>query len=96
MNKQYSWEDARDKALRTVCRFLDTKDEKLLPQVKVATSTLSNYTRHEATESARQQTAVIVARSLSDNKEEFRRYLELSSVGLNIPQLPEITEGESN
>jgi len=60
----------------------DTVD---LKKVRVANSVLSSYTKHEQTNSAREQTAVIVARQLADNKEDFLKYLEMSSPKLAEP-----------
>lgn len=88
MPTKQTWETVRDKALKTVAKCLDSSDQVDLPRAKIATSLLSSFTRHEATESAKQQTAVIVARQLATDKNQFREYLNISSAGFHIPQLP--------
>lgn len=77
-------------ASKVIMSFFKQKgevDDNIYKKVKVATSVLSSYTRHEQTESAKEQTALIVARELSANKEEFATYLRVS-----IPRLGALKE----
>ena len=75
-----SWDTLFGQAAGLISKFLSNPvgDDIDMSQIKVATSVLSSYTRHEATASARDQTAVIIARELAGNKEEFAKYLEIS------------------
>jgi hypothetical protein len=57
-----------------------------LQRVKIATSVLSTFTRHEATESARETTAVVIAREMAENKEEFKNYLNIAMPKLQLPE----------
>jgi len=53
-------------------------------RARIATSVLSSVTKHEQTQSAREATAVLVARELANNKEEFAQYLKVSTPRLAI------------
>lgn len=81
---QNSWGKLFEEASKQIMNFFKNPTQENMPKVKVATSVLSSYTRHEQTESARDQTAVIIARHLSDNKEEFAEYLKISSPKLGL------------
>lgn len=65
-------------------------DDDQMRKVKVATSVLSSYTRHEQTESAKEQTAVIVGRELAADKAQFASYLRLSVPRLNTETLKQL------
>lgn len=82
-----NWGELKDDAVGVLRGFFKAKstDDEAMRKVKVATSVLSSYTRHEQTESAKEQTAVIVGRELAANKEEFAEYLRVS-----IPRLTQI------
>ena len=54
------------------------EDPQANTKARIATSVISSYTRHEATESAKEQTRVLVARQLATNREEFERYIQLA------------------
>jgi hypothetical protein len=79
-----NWERLFDGASKAVLKFFENPTPEDLPKVKVATSVLSSFTRHEQTDSAREQTAVIIARQLADNKEEFANYLKISMPKLQL------------
>jgi len=81
---QTSWQRLFEEASNQILGFFKNPVPENMPKVKVATSVLSSYTRHEQTESARDQTSVIIARHLSDNKEEFAEYLKLSNPKLGL------------
>jgi len=85
MAKKDNWDDLKDDAVDTLRGFFkaDSTDDEAMRKVKVATSVLSSYTRHEQTESAKEQTAVIVGRELAANKDEFAEYLRVSIPRLN-------------
>ena len=85
MTQMDKWDELFDEASRTILDFMRRPEPEGMPNVKVATTVLSSYTRHEATESARQQTAVIVARSLAEDKQQFAEYLRLSVPQLSLP-----------
>lgn len=90
MSKQRAsptWEVLRESAMMVMLNYLRSADPHDLPHVKLAATALSNYTRHEATESAKLTTGVLVARELSANKEEFAKYLKLSAPTLQLPEL---------
>jgi len=83
--KEIKWGELGAGANKVILSFFKQEgpiDDNTMKRVKVATSVLSSYTRHEQTESAKEQTALIVARELSANKEEFATYLRVS-----IPRL---------
>lgn len=61
------------------------EDENKRQAARVATSVLSSYTRHEATDSAKVSTAVIIARALAEDKEEFKEYLRISVPEIQLP-----------
>ena len=90
-----NWEELKNDAVETLRKFfkVESPDDETIKKVKIATSILSSYTRHEQTESAKEQTAVIVGRELSSNKDEFAEYLRIS-----IPRLNQIKtlEGSKN
>ena len=85
MTQMDKWDELFNEASRTILGFMRRPEPEGMPNVKIATSVLSSYTRHEATESARQQTAVIVARSLAEDKQQFAEYLRLSVPQLSLP-----------
>lgn len=88
MAKEVQWKSLAADAVDIVRDFFRSgsdPDETTMKKVRVATSVLSSYTRHEQTESARDQTAVVVARELASNKEEFSDYLRLSAPRLAMP-----------
>lgn len=86
------WNQLFDESHKVLMGYLkgDSQTEQQRQRVKVAVSVMSGYTRHEATESAKQQTAVVIARELASNKTEFAEYLKLS---LPRVQLMEQTKG---
>ena len=81
---QNNWHKLFEEASKQILGFFKDPTPENMPKVKVATSVLSSYTRHEQTESARDQTSVIIARHLSDNKDEFAEYLKLSNPRLAL------------
>jgi hypothetical protein len=80
------WGELFDEASRVVLVHLRDPNPERIPTVKVATTVLSSYTRHEQTESAREATAVLIARELAENKAEFQQYLKISLPRLQLPK----------
>ena len=73
-----NWDILKNDAISVISQYIKgdgEADPELQRRVKVATSVLSSYTRHEQTESAREQNTLIIARTLSDNKEEFAKFM---------------------
>ena len=86
MTDKDNWTELKDDAVEVIRGYFKSDGSnasEIMPKVKVATSVLSSYTRHEQTESAKEQTAVIVGRELAENKEEFAEYLRVSIPRLN-------------
>lgn len=81
-NKQ--WDGLFDEASQQIMKYFKNPTSEDMPKVKVATSVLSSFTRHEQTQSAREQTSVMIARHISENKEEFAEYLRLSNPNLKL------------
>lgn len=67
-----------------------TADKDTLAAVKAAQVSLSSYTRHEQTQSARDATSFMMARELAHNPDELAHYMKVampsSAVTKAIPQ----------
>ena len=86
-NSDFQWDELIKESKRVLIEFFqgETADSMAIGKARVATSILSSYTRHEATESARASTAVAIARTIASNPEEFAAYLNASMPQLNVP-----------
>ena len=86
-NNQFEWNDLLGESKRVLLAFFqgESTDTIAIGRARVASSILSSYTRHEATESARASTAVAIARTIASNPEEFAAYLNASMPQLNVP-----------
>lgn len=83
-----TWEKLFRESVSSILRFFETgeDDKKAIAKARIATSVLSSCTRHEATVSAREQTAVVIARQLASNKKEFREYLRMAEPQVKMLQ----------
>ena len=95
-----NWDKLKEEAIVVVSSYFHGDadvDGETFKRVKVATSVLSSYTRHEQTESAREQTALIVGRELCDEKDTFAEYLRVSipRLGSNIKDIKQIKQAAS-
>src|SRR5688572_30439535 len=75
--------DVADLSLAVIERFLkdDSEDEltvRALARIKYASTMISAFAKLEQTNGARQALSFAMARELSDNPEEFRRYVTVS------------------
>ena len=74
---------------------VDSGDALAMGRARIAASVLSSYTRHEATESARATTAVMIAKTVATNTEEFAAYLRVSAPQL-AAGLPALAPAQLN
>ena len=83
-----SWDELKEESSNELLRFLREghEDSAALARARVAQSILSAGTRLEATESAREQTRVVIARGVSRDHEDFAEYVRISLP--NLPSLP--------
>ena len=84
--RDQQWDKAVGAALEELQKFmkLGNPQPRDYQRVKVAQGILSNWTRHEATESAKEQTRVVAARFMR-NSQESAEYLRLAAPTLQIP-----------
>lgn len=73
-----NWAELKEEAIDVIRDFFRGDDNTDMPKVKVATSVLASYTRHEQTESAKEQTALIIGREIFENKEDYAKYIQVS------------------
>lgn len=73
-------EELRDYSIEVIWQFLhsDGKDAGLRALEQSARQALSNYTRSKATESNREQTNFLLARSLSENQQQLAEYIRIT------------------
>ena len=85
------WTELRDEASRELLTFLreGATDEGSMKRAKIAATTLSTVARHEATESAKEQTRVVVGRAVFADTEQYAAYLRVSAPTLGLKQIPE-------
>lgn len=83
------WGDLLAQSTDTLIGFFqqESLDAQALAKARIATSVLSNVTRHEATERARDAMRVAVYRQISKNREEFAEFVKIS-----MPQLKMLPE----
>ena len=83
------WGELFSQSRKAILAFYkqESNDPQTLARARVATSILSSFTRHEQTISAEKQTAVIIARHLAANNEEFRAYIHASLPDVHLPQM---------
>lgn len=55
-----------------------SEDKSTVLALKAAQVSLSNYTRHEATQGAREATTFMMARELASNAEELEHYMKVA------------------
>ncbi len=82
-DKKDNWDKLKDEAIDCIHEFLvgdNGDDAEAMRKVKVATSVISSYTRHEQTESAREQTVLIVGREMTADKDAFAEYIRQSKI----------------
>ena len=84
--RDQKWDKAVDMALDEMVKYLklgnpQPRDHQKL---KAAQGILSNWTRHEATQSQREQTRVVAARFMRDPKESAE-YLRMAAPSLKLP-----------
>lgn len=87
----------RDRAIDIEWEFLnsDGSDTGLRNREQSARQVLSNWTRHEATKSNREQTNLLTARSLAQNPEQLAEYVRLTMPHSPILKaLPSKTDGK--
>ena len=86
-NNEFEWKDLLGESKRVLLTFFqgESADSMAIGRARVASSILSSYTRHEATESARASTAVAIARTIATSPQEFAAYLNASMPQLNVP-----------
>jgi len=89
------WDNLLTQSMGALKTFLeeDTVNPQALARVKVATSFISSYTRHEATESSKEQTRFMIGRQVSQTPEDFRRFAALSLPRIQLPAPPSDTDG---
>lgn len=94
-----TWEELRNQATVELLKVLgmETPSRTDLNKARLATSALASVTRHEATESSRERTAVVAARLLTSNEEDFRRYVSVAAPRLSLPprEIDDPTTGTS-
>lgn len=86
----------RDKSIDIMWEYLtsDGSDKGLREREQSARQVLSNFTRHEATKSQREQTNLLTARSLAQNPEQLAEYVRLTMPHSPILKaLPSKTDG---
>mgnify|MGYP001612065160 CR=1 FL=1 len=86
------WETLLQESTAALHAFFsaETSDPQSIAKARVATSVLASYTRHEATESAREGTRLIIARQLAEDREQFAYYLRVSMPHLALPKPGEV------
>lgn len=65
----------------------------LIRRSRLASATISAYTRHQATESSQRRTRVIEAKLVFAHPDEFRRYLGVHLPELETGEVPTEAEG---
>lgn len=86
-----NWDQLREESSTVLLKFLRSgaDDSAAISRARVAQSILSAVTRHEATESAREQTRVVIARGVSRDHEDFAEYVKIS-----LPHMPSLPPRE--
>ena len=81
-----AWKNLFEESHKALVAFFQEGegDQQAYGRARIATSVLSSVAKHEGTISARETTAVLVARELANNKEEFAQYLKVSMPRLAI------------
>jgi hypothetical protein len=79
-NTDEQWLELLSESTKTLLSFFqgEATDPQAVAKARIATSVLSSFTRHEGTESAREQTRLIVGRQLAEDKEAFAAYVRLA------------------
>jgi len=87
-NEKNQWDELLEISVPEIKKFLKLGNPRPIDyqRVKIAMSALSNITRHEATESAKEGTRVIAARLFSKTPEEVAEYLRVSTPSLQLPE----------
>lgn len=73
--------EAAEEAIEVVREFLrnPSAEREQMARVKYASSMVSNYVKHEQTQSAREATNFMMARELAQNSEQLAEYLKAAS-----------------
>lgn len=79
----------KDLALESIAVLRDflrdpTADKDKVLAVKAAQVSLSNYTRHEQTQGARDATTFMMARELAQNPDELAHYMRVAMPSSNV------------
>lgn len=76
-------EMAADEAIHVIRDFFKSGDSspQSIGRARVAGSVISSWTRHKQTESARDATNLMMARELAADRDELKRYIEISMPG---------------
>jgi len=84
---QGQWETNASAAHVVLASFFTNKDDSpaAYNRAKLANGFLGHYSRHEATESSRETTRLIIGRHLSENREQFREFMSLTLPNIPLP-----------
>jgi len=81
------WSHNADLAHQVMRDFFANSDDSpaAYNRAKLANGFLGHFSRHEATESSRETTRLIIGRHLSENREEFREFARLALPNIPLP-----------
>jgi hypothetical protein len=82
-------------AVNALRKFLEAPEHTTLDigKARVAATALSAWSRHKATESARESNFILLARELAADKKEFRRFVSIAMPDAEIVKaLPRVTK----
>lgn len=84
---QTQWETNASAAHEVLATFFSNKDDSpaAYNRAKLANGYIGHYSRHEATESSREATRLIIGRHLAENRDQFREFMALSLPAIPLP-----------
>ena len=84
-----SWNELQQESGTVLLELLKTENPSRsdFTKGKIAASVMASVTRHEATESSKERTAVVAARMLTSNEQEFKAYIAATAPRLQPKQL---------
>lgn len=83
-----TWKQLEEKSASVLLKFMDDDkpSDKKVKQAVLASAVLRSITTHEANVNSHERTAVVLARSMYNDKEEMNEYLKVSAPRLASQQ----------